>query len=412
MDYTQIIYDALIATVKRHSEHMHTKSEDTKTYCSTFCKCYNDYLQEPWGAWFTQEVGTRILQHMSKKQRTLNVLEVGSGKASKTYRNLFGDVQTCQTYPDIDIEYVTIDKNPECVPTYVYDILETTQEFEVHSILQPTYFDVVIIDVEPHGKEQTIYSRIKHAIKDPALIIFKCIGHMDMYGSSLARTMLDTIYHEGKVEDALLLSYDEHVTILSMMFRDVYVAYGTSGYKGRINQLLLGLKAPQTELTAGTIRPVDLMCLMYGWDNVDMFHKLQTYVKFYMLTSEKHPEYKNDFFKEDTRTYLLIASTSPGDSITVAIFQETTDKTVYVIKYADDVNSTQSIHMKYYNGYQLDTAFYRSDRLEFLFSIAQKINGIRNNRQDNTHEYNTAEHKSTVDISVSTNSNQQIAVQY
>jgi len=385
---------------------MFDMSNNTKKYCSEYCKCYDDYLQEPWGAWFTQEVGTRILKHMSKTitmSSTLKVLEVGSGKASKTYRNLFGDT------PHPQIEYVTIDKNPECNPTYVYDILDHAPWTNMVAFLEPDYFDIVIIDVEPHGKEDEIYSRIKHAIKDPALVIFKCIGHMDMYGSSLAKKMLHAIHAEHKVEDALLLSYDEHVTLLSMMFRDMYIAYGSKGYKGRINQLLLGLKERQVTLTPGTITPVDLMCLMYGWECYPIVHKLQTYVTFHMLPSEKHAEFQEEFMKIDHRDYIMIASTSPDDPMTMRIFQETVDKIVFVIEYTDN-EDTRYIHMKHYNGHHLDKILYKSERLRFLFDVAQNIKGIRNIVQENAHERNTAENKHTIDINLTSNSNTQVAV--
>jgi len=77
-------------------------------------------------------------------------------------------------------------------------------------------FDVLIIDVEPHGKEMRIYDAVVPFLAKDHLVILKCVGCMDMYGSSLADTFIEKMRERNCVIDTWKTS-DSNLT------RDVFV---------------------------------------------------------------------------------------------------------------------------------------------------------------------------------------------
>ena len=50
-------------------------------------------------------------------------------------------------------------------------------------------FDVLIIDVEPHGQEDKIYSKFSNNLKDKHIVIINCVGCMDNGGSYIANAL-------------------------------------------------------------------------------------------------------------------------------------------------------------------------------------------------------------------------------
>lgn len=70
---------------------------------------------------------------------------------------------------------------------YIKDIFEDSLELSKQ-------FDVVFIDIEPHGKEIQVYEKIKHWMKPTHLCILKHVAFIDMFGSTFADRFIQKYY--------------------------------------------------------------------------------------------------------------------------------------------------------------------------------------------------------------------------
>jgi hypothetical protein len=52
-------------------------------------------------------------------------------------------------------------------------------------------FDIVLIDIEPHGREIEVYENIKHLMNPEHLCILKHVAFIDLFGSAFADRFLD-----------------------------------------------------------------------------------------------------------------------------------------------------------------------------------------------------------------------------
>ena len=152
----------------------------------TYYDQYKLYLRE-------HKLYQRLGQTLPDK---VKILDVGSGEGMTTYVFL-------SKMKDINIEYVSIDKSRE--PTRVIkagfrnfkhthmnvDIFDT--ELSI-SLLHD--FDIVLIDVEPHGKEIEVYEIIKNCMKKTHLCILKHVSFIDLYGSCLIDRFIHTYYND------------------------------------------------------------------------------------------------------------------------------------------------------------------------------------------------------------------------
>jgi len=158
---------------------------------------YDNYHQTIWGVVFFNLLGEKTLQSFVK----LSVLDVGCG-TSKQFQNMFKDV------PGVSkdtLKYTSIDINPNIVrPSWVKEHCEEhhiiADVFDNDSViaLKGTY-DIVIIDIEPHSKECEIYERFLPYMKQHHMIVLKCIGFRDLYGSKLAKDFISYITEVKKL---------------------------------------------------------------------------------------------------------------------------------------------------------------------------------------------------------------------
>ena len=162
---------------------------------------------------------TKLGEYLSNGKK-LNVLDVGSGKLL-TATKLIKGTSFVATYTAIDNQ---VDANDHATNVKPY-----VASFEYHKldILTDDFatdktYDIVMIDVEPHGKEIEVYERVKHALAESHLCILKHVGCLDMYGSCLADRFL------AKYEDHMSDYYGESSrTILSILcqVRDVFILF-------------------------------------------------------------------------------------------------------------------------------------------------------------------------------------------
>ena len=88
--------------------------------------------------------------------------------------------------------------------------------------LQAEMYDVVIIDIEPHRNEITIYEKIREHMKETHFCILKCIGDLDIYGSSLADKFLGHFIRSGHVYDYFA------ETSINPGYRDIFIIMSRS----------------------------------------------------------------------------------------------------------------------------------------------------------------------------------------
>jgi hypothetical protein len=142
------------------------------------------------------------------------VLDVGSG-ACRTIDALFKYAQI-PWYMSIDYKVPpVIHKNVKGGYYMPLDIL--TEDIGHHD----KSYDVVIMDIEPHGKEVEVYEKIKHLMKENHLCILKHVGKMDLYGAQLA----DKFIHN--YIDRIADFYGECNFLDSTVeIRDIFILFG------------------------------------------------------------------------------------------------------------------------------------------------------------------------------------------
>lgn len=163
---------------------------------------------------------------LSEQPKKLNVLDVGSGKLL-TAKKLIKNTSFVGTYTAIDHQ---VD------PTkHIHDLQRFMDAFEYYNIdilkedfVTDKKYDIVLIDVEPHGKEIEVYERLKHCLSETHLCILKHVGFIDLYGSCLADRFL--MKYEAYVSDYYGECTGKIISTLHEI-RDVFVLFDMSTSK-------------------------------------------------------------------------------------------------------------------------------------------------------------------------------------
>lgn len=193
------------------------KNDDQQQYRDQYLNAY-----EKFGLSYRELLIYRTLgECLSQNNQKLNILDVGSGQL-KTAQALIESTSFVATYTAIDME-VYSDK----VKPYV-------QDFEYHKIdilADPPFatdrkYDIVLIDIEPHGREIDVYEKIKQCLADTHLCILKHVGYIDLYGSGLADKFL-TKYEES-VADYYGETLGMGICPLLSAVRDVFIIYDST----------------------------------------------------------------------------------------------------------------------------------------------------------------------------------------
>lgn len=120
---------------------------------------------------------------------SLNILEIGSG-TYRTTKALLKNVQNRCSYTSIDLT------NP--APSFLSSNVSQKHlngdffNIPVSDIANNReVFNVVLIDIEPHGKEIDIYQKIRALTTKEHLCILKCVGFIDLLGDYYQRIFSD-----------------------------------------------------------------------------------------------------------------------------------------------------------------------------------------------------------------------------
>jgi hypothetical protein len=214
-------------------------SKNTLTTQDVNSFVYHNYHQELWGATMTSILGQKCLELFHE----VHVLHVGSGK-HKTFYNLFNGTDESVgsiVYHSIDREespkvsirmqrkdnvFYEEDYEPDSLQTLIrlnkyigVDLLvqpqivkHTHHVFDafdyIHTDTHDMPFDsfhMIIIDIEPHGREWEIFSNYERYMCEQYIVIFKCIGCMDIIGCKFARQVLKKIHADGKLVDVFAI---------------------------------------------------------------------------------------------------------------------------------------------------------------------------------------------------------------
>ena len=219
-------------TLKSHAGDWN-KPESSKAWLM----CYNMYGQTQWGATLLNLLG----HNLAKTQQPLAILELGSGD-HKTFKNLTTGIINHK------ILYHSVDRKPSSgalIPRSAIDSHDDPDVFQESNVMTPmtkflvewnkkllnkdvrvyerpiehvhhqhdvfdwtinselpyNTFDLLIVDIEPHGREIELVDMFEPFMKDEYLIIFKCIGNMDLYGSTMADNVLKHLRETCKLHD-------------------------------------------------------------------------------------------------------------------------------------------------------------------------------------------------------------------
>lgn len=131
--------------------------------------------------------------------KPLSLLDVGCGMQRTTSMLVDHGL-------NLDV-YTAIDKRSECGQSEAMSkiskarfVCKNYEEVD-ESDLEGGSYDLIIVDIEPHGREEQVYERFKRFMKPVHLCILKHVGSMALYGSAMADRFIDAYLKSGHVHD-------------------------------------------------------------------------------------------------------------------------------------------------------------------------------------------------------------------
>ena len=170
---------------------------------------------------------------MGKLLGPINVLYVGSGDTGSFARCLAASVGSCVSCTTIDVKS---SPSIEGVKTH-HHIQKKWEEVDDMDLGDNAVFEVMVLDVEPHGDESKIHARFVHKMRDVHLVVASCIGNFDTGAGGVANNFLEALHEKNVLHDYLMLE--------NFYFRDVWAVVGTSARLRPIVHHLLGIQKPQ-----------------------------------------------------------------------------------------------------------------------------------------------------------------------
>ena len=168
------------------------------------------YKDTIWGVTFKNLVGESLSTQCTDP---VYILDVGCGHKS-TFNNLVKGNDVSR------FKYTSIDKDASVEPSIVADVFCEYDKQKIYTELQEYTYNVIIIDIEPHSKEIEIYELFKKFMKHDHLVILKCVGFIDFYGSFYADRFIKKLFDEKQLVDYFAVSE------LNIMTRDVFIVVG------------------------------------------------------------------------------------------------------------------------------------------------------------------------------------------
>lgn len=192
-------------------------SGDPQKESKAWLEAYRGYQQNAWGATLAN-----LLGHNLAALAPLKILELGSG-SYETFKNLTTGIKRSISYHSVDKKPSPALLSVDCHVHNIADVFVDTVE------LPKDYFNVLVVDIEPHGREIELLDRFEPCMQNEYTIILKCIGDMDVYGSGYADPPLNHLKSKNVLLDAFAVT-DMELT------RDVYAVCSRDAcdFDGRI----------------------------------------------------------------------------------------------------------------------------------------------------------------------------------
>ena len=177
---------------------------------------------------------------------SISILDVGSG-GMHTAKRLIKGLKHVDAYTCIDYKVFPIDnlsKFSDHIKNFQY-VDGDVQARKTVGELPENRFDIILIDIEPHGDEINIYETFLPMLKETHLCILKHVAHMDLYGGYLADKFLGKYVQAQNVVDYFALNW------MTQGFRDVFVIMSKSEVQttGTCNGLVPGVLVNCADLT-------------------------------------------------------------------------------------------------------------------------------------------------------------------
>ena len=185
-------------------------------------EAYDRFKNTEWGVALNRGLGRALVARLG---RPVRVLDIGCGTHGRFFASLALAQQECR--------YCSVDLAPRLPSPLGANAHVVGDAFDPETIAAipddetSEGYDVVILDVEPHGREFELHAALVGAGKlaREHLVVLQCIAHMNTGGPWMADRFLDQLISRRRVRD-LLAVYDFHLT------RDVYVAVDLDGEPG------------------------------------------------------------------------------------------------------------------------------------------------------------------------------------
>jgi hypothetical protein len=174
---------------------------------------------------FEKHMYTSLGEYLAENMTSISVLDVGSG-IGMTPSALFQNIDSPISYTSIDFKYNPGEKLPEHVdqmrlgmglnrsPQLLLDLISTKHIEHTHLSFHAlevtddelkdkltTKYDVIIIDIEPHGQEVKVYEKYRSFMKDEHICIVKHCLCREGHSSYNAEVFLDTYMKRGLIWD-------------------------------------------------------------------------------------------------------------------------------------------------------------------------------------------------------------------
>lgn len=127
----------------------------------------------------------------------LSILDIGSGT--------FMTARAILENSNSNVSYCSIDKNENINPINILNDLITNNkinhfEHHYHDVFETDFdsklsltkkYDIMLIDIEPHGREIEVYEKFKKFMNNEHLCILKHVAFIDLFGSSFADKFIE-----------------------------------------------------------------------------------------------------------------------------------------------------------------------------------------------------------------------------
>ena len=158
----------------------------------------HDFLKERVYAYDKYRLSARELnlyKELGNRIGGLSILDIGSGTcmtASAIIENCNSKISYCSIDKNIDpsniLQNLIIDNMIGYFEHYHHDVFET--DFNTKIALKNKY-DIMLIDIEPHGREIEVYEKFKKFMNDEHLCILKHVAFIDLIGCAFADKFIE-----------------------------------------------------------------------------------------------------------------------------------------------------------------------------------------------------------------------------